>query len=196
MAEYRLTPPLSEADVRQLRVGDLVTLEGHIFGLRDATLIKMFDRGVPPPVNLNGAVCLHTAPNVRKVNGGYEKVCIGTTTSSRMDRFTPGLMGQYGVRAIIGKGGMKEASLEAMRKYGGCYLAIVGGAAAWETERIAVIEGVWWEDLMPECLWKFRVVEFGPLIVAMDSHGQSLYAAVQERARENLARVLDRLNIA
>jgi L(+)-tartrate dehydratase beta subunit len=195
MAEYRLTTPLSEEDVRKLKVGDTVFLEGTIFGIRDANLIRMFEHNVPPPVDLTGAACIHTAPNVRKVNGGYEKVCIGTTTSSRMDRFTPGLMGQYGVRAIIGKAGMMEASMEAMKKYGGCYLAIVGGAASWETEKIQAIEGVWWEDLMPEAIWKFRVRDFGPLIVAMDSEGNNMYYQVKARARDKLADIYKRLGI-
>lgn len=196
MAEYRLAAPLSEEDVRALKVGDTVILDGIIFGIRDANLIRMFDGKVPSPVDLTGAACIHTAPNVRKVEGGYEKVCIGTTTSGRMDRFTPGLMGEYGVRAIIGKAGMYEASMEAMQRFGGVYLAIVGGAAAWETERIEAIEEVWWEDLMPEGIFKFRVKDFGPLIVAMDSHGNNLYFDIKNAAVDALPGVFERLGIS
>lgn len=196
MAEYYLKTPLTEEVVRELRVGDLVTLEGTIFGIRDANLIRMFDRKVPCPVDLTGAACIHTAPNVRKIaEGKYEPVCIGTTTSSRMDRFTPGLMGQYGVRAVIGKGGMMEASMEAMKKYGGCYLAIVGGAAAWETERILDIEDVWWEDLMPEAIWKFKTKDFGPLIVAMDSHGNNIYYDVKANAKSKLPDIYKQIGV-
>lgn len=196
MAEYRLAAPLSEEVVRALKVGDTVILDGIIFGIRDANLIRMFDGKVPSPVDLTGAACIHTAPNVRKVDGGYEKVCIGTTTSGRMDRFTPGLMGEYGVRAIIGKAGQYEASMEAMQRYGGVYLAIVGGAAAWETDKIEAIEEVWWEDLMPECIWKFRVKDFGPLIVAMDSHGNNLYFDIKKTAVDALPGVFERLGIS
>ncbi len=196
MAEYRLAAPLSEEDVRALKVGDTVILDGIIFGIRDANLIRIFDGKVPSPVDLTGAACIHTAPNVRKVEGGYEKVCIGTTTSGRMDRFTPGLMGEYGVRAIIGKAGQYEASMEAMQRYGGVYLAIVGGAAAWETDKIEAIEEVWWEDLMPECIWKFRVKDFGPLIVAMDSHGNNLYFDIKKTAVDALPGVFERLGIS
>ena len=196
MAEYRLSAPLSEEDVRALKVGDTVILDGTIFGIRDANLIRMFDGKVPSPVDLTGAACIHTAPNVRKVEEGYEKVCIGTTTSGRMDRFTPGLMGEYGVRAIIGKAGMKEASMEALQRYGGVYLAIVGGAAAWETERIEAIEDVWWEDLLPEAIWKFRVKDFGPLIVAMDSHGNNLYFDIKDSAVNALPGVFEKLGIS
>jgi L(+)-tartrate dehydratase beta subunit len=103
-----------------------------------------------------------------------------------MDRFVPGLLEQYGVRAIIGKGGLFQDSIDAMARVGGAYLAIVGGAAALETLQIEAIEDVWWEDLMPECLWRFRVKAFGPLIVAIDAHGNSLYRRVQDRAAERI----------
>ena len=106
------------------------------------------------------AVLLHVAPNVRKTATGYEPMTVGTTTSMRMDRFTGGLLGEYGVRAIIGKGGLSEESSRAFQTYGGVYLAIVGGAASVETEQVEAIEAVYWEDLMPECLWQFRVRDF------------------------------------
>ena len=188
MAHYKLRTPLSEPDVRQLALEDTVSIDGTIFGIRDATQIRIFDQGVAPPADLSGSVCLHTAPGVRKLaDGRYEKICIGTTTSTRMDRFVPGLVEQYGVRAIVGKGGVLEGSVQAMQRAGAVYLAIVGGAAAIETMQIEEIEQVWWEDLMPECLWKFRVKDFGPLIVAIDSHGNSHYRAIQERAAARIA---------
>ena len=188
MAHYKLQTPLSEQDIRQLKLEDTVTIDGTIFGIRDATQIRIFDHGIAPPANLTGGVCLHTAPGVRKLpDGRYEKICIGTTTSTRMDRFVPGLVEQYGVRAIIGKGGVLEGSIEAMQRTGAAYLAIVGGAAALETLQIEEIEQVWWEDLMPECFWKFRVKDFGPLIVAIDSHGNSHYSAIQARAAARIA---------
>src|SRR5438876_5536427 len=188
MAHYKLQTPLSEADVRQLRLEDTVTIDGKIFGIRDATQIRIFDEGIAPPADFTGGVCLHTAPGVRKLpDGRYEKVCIGTTTSTRMNRFYPGLIKQYGVRAMVGKGGFLQDTVEAMKEYGGVYLAIVGGAAALETMQIEEIEEVWWEDLMPECLWKFRVKNFGPLIVAIDAHGNSLYKDVKKTAAERIA---------
>src|SRR5690242_12488452 len=187
MAHYRLRTPLSEADVRMLRLEDTVTIDGTIFGIRDATQIRIFDEGIAPPADLTGAVCLHTAPGVRKLpDGTYEKLSIGTTTSTRMDRFVPGLVEQYGVRAIVGKGGLLQGSIDCMAAKGAAYFAIVGGAAALETMQIEAIEQVWWEDLMPECLWKFRVKDFGPLIVAIDSHGNSLYRRIQDRAAERM----------
>lgn len=196
MTLYRLKTPLSESDVRQLQAGDSVLLDGTVFGIRDATLIHIFDYQEKPPVDLTGAVLLHTAPNVKKVGEHrYEAVCVGTTTSTRMDRFTGGLLREYGVRAIIGKGGLYEESTRLLQQLGGVYLAIVGGAAAVETVQIEEIEAVYYEELMPECLWQFRVKEFGPLTVAIDSHGHNLYFDVKARAKERLLEVQRRLEV-
>ena len=187
MAHHEITFPTDEATIRELHAGDTVTIQGHIVGIRDATQIRIFDKGGEPPFSLSGAALLHTAPNVRKrEDGGYEPMCIGTTTSARMSRFTEGLIRDHGSRAIIGKGGLLPEALEPLREHGGVYLAIVGGAAALETTQIEEIERVEWEDLMPECLWLFRVRDFGPLIVGMDTHGESLYENVQVEARKRL----------
>src|SRR5712672_752697 len=134
MAEFRFKTPLTETDVRQLRVGDSVLLDGVVFGVRDGNLIRIFDQKVAPPCDWRGAALLHTAPNVRKIGPGkYEPVSVGTTTSMRMDRFTEGLLRSYGVRAILGKGGLSAGSAELMKQYGACYLSVTGGAAAMET---------------------------------------------------------------
>ena len=188
MAHHEITFPTDEATVRELHAGDTVTIQGHIVGIRDATQIRIFDKGVRSRRSrCEGAALLHTAPNVRKrEDGGYEPMCIGTTTSARMSRFTEGLIRDHGSRAIIGKGGLLPEALEPLREHGGVYLAIVGGAAALETTQIEEIERVEWEDLMPECLWLFRVRDFGPLIVGMDTHGESLYENVQVEARKRL----------
>ena len=192
----RLAAPLRQEEVRGLSAGDVVTLDGIVYGLRDATLIRMFDHGVPPPADLGGAAVLHTAPNVtRTPDGGYAPLSVGTTTSMRMDRFTEPLLARHGVRAIVGKGGLSPASLEAFRLHGGVYLAITGGAAALETTQIEAIEAVWWEDLLPECLWRFRVRGLGPLIVGMDTHGGDLYADVLAEARSRLPEIHAKLGL-
>src|SRR5438128_12175614 len=201
MAHYDLTMPITEAQARALRVDDTVTLNGTLFGLRDATLIHMFDRGRKARFDLSGHAAIHTAPSVRKVERsaehptGYAPVCIGTTTSDRMERFTRPLMQQYGVRLVIGKGGLRDGSLQAFRELGGAYLAIIGGTAALETTWIEAIEDVDLDDLNPESLWKFRVRDFGPLRVAMDSHGGSLYVAVDTDARAKRAAALAALGV-
>ena len=187
MAHHEIRFPTQADAVRGLHVGDTVTIQGHIIGIRDATQIRIFDHGQAPPMSLEGAALLHTAPNVRKLaDGRYEPMCIGTTTSARMSRFTEGLVRDHHARAIIGKGGLLPDALGPLGEHGGVYLAIVGGAAALETTQIEEIEQVEWEDLMPECLWRFRVADFGPLIVAMDTHGESLYENVQVEARKRL----------
>ena len=175
MAKHEVTFPITDPqEILKLRAGDEVTVQGHIIGIRDRTQIRIFDQGVEPPMDLSGAFLLHTAPNVRKVSedadgrGTYEKICIGTTTSARMVRVTEPLGEQYGVRALC-------------------------GAAALETTQIEEIEEVMWEELMPECLWKFRVKDFGPLTVGIDAHGNSLYHDVQESAQEKLKELFARL---
>jgi L(+)-tartrate dehydratase beta subunit len=194
VSSKRLAFPASEEAIRELRAGDEVTVDGHIIGIRDRTQIRIFDQGVAPPLDLNGAFLLHTAPNVRKVGEGkYEKICIGTTTSARMVRFTEPLGAQYGVRAICGKGGLPDEAIEPMQRLGMVYFAIVGGAAALETTQIEEIEEVYWEELMPECLWKFRVKDFGPLTVGIDAQGNSLFHDVQERAKKKLEELNARL---
>ena len=192
--ERRLTFPASEEAIRELRAGDSVLVDGHIIGIRDRTQVRIFDQGVAPPIDLTGAFLLHTAPGVRKLEGGkYEKVCIGTTTSARMVRFTEPLGRDYGVRAIAGKGGLPDEAIEPMAKHGMVYFALVGGAAALETTQIEEIEDVYWEELMPECLWKFRVKDFGPLTVGIDAHGNSLYHDVQAEAAKRLEDLYARL---
>lgn len=199
--EHRFTTPVTEEQVRSLRVGDTVILDGLLFGIRDATQIHMFDRGRKTRFDLRGHAVIHTAPNVRKVEkndqfpSGYASVCIGTTTSDRMERFTRPLMEQYGVRFVIGKGGLREGSAAAFQEIGGAYLAIVGGAAALETTWIEQIEDVDLDDLNPESLWKFRIRGFGPLLVGMDSHGGSLYTEVKKTAQERRAAALKSLGV-
>lgn len=188
-----LSAPLDAATTADLRVGDEVWLDDTVWGVRDASLIRMFDENRHPGVDLDGAVFMHTAPSVREEHGRYVPVSVGTTTSMRMDRFTRGCL-TLGVRAIIGKGGLSADSLAALGEQGGVYLAITGGAASWETLQIEEIEDVVWTDLMPECLWKFRVKKFGPLFVTMDTTGRSAYEDVRARAeerREKAYRLLD-----
>ncbi len=201
MAHHDFTMPVTEAQVRALRVNDTVTLNGTLYGIRDATQIHLFDRGRKTRFDLSGHAVVHTAPNVKKVDKsathptGYAPVCIGTTTSGRMERFSRPLMQQYGVRMIIGKGGLRADSSAAFKDLGGAYLAIIGGTAALETTWVEAIEDVDLDDLNPESLWKFRVRGFGPLLVAMDSHGGSLYDAVNVAAQAKRAGALASLGI-
>ena len=201
MTEHVFTMPVSEADIRKLKIGDHVVLQDTLFGIRDATLIHLFDHGRKTRLDLNGHAVIHTAPNVKKVpvsNScpvGYEQVCIGTTTSQRMERFTRPLMERDGVRMIIGKGGLGEESAKAFQELGGVYLAIIGGTAALETTWIKQILDVDMDDLNPESLWQFRIKDFGPLRVAMDAHGGSLYDAVRSNTDNKRPAALARMGV-
>jgi len=201
MADHVLHLPVTEAQVRVLRVNDMVTLEGPLFGIRDANQIALFDQGRTTRFDMRGHAAIHTAPNVRTVPKsaqhptGYAPVCVGTTTSARMERFTRPLMEKLGVRLIVGKGGLGSGSLEAFSQLGGAYLAIIGGTAALETTWVEAIEDVDLDDLNPESLWKFRVRGFGPLLVAMDSHGGSLYKDVDAETRSRRANTLAKLGV-
>ena len=201
MTHHTFHMPVTEQQVRALRVNDTVTLEGALFGIRDANQIALFDKGRKTRFDMRGHAAIHTAPNVRKVEKspanptGYEPICVGTTTSARMERFTRPLMEQTGVRLIIGKGGLGEPSKEAFAALGGAYLAIIGGTAALETTWVEAIEDVDMDDLNPESLWKFRVKGFGPLLVAMDSAGGSLYDEVDRKARSRRANTLAKLGV-
>jgi L(+)-tartrate dehydratase beta subunit len=202
MTHHTLEMPITPEQVRDLKVGDMVTLEKTLFGIRDATLIHMFDRDRRTRLDLQGHALIHTAPNVHRVPAtleapvGYTPFCIGTTTSMRMERFTRPLMQREGVRIIIGKGGMGEETLAAFRELGGAYLAIVGGAAALETTWIEQIEDVDLDDLHPESLWQFRIRHFGPLLVGMDSHGGSLFADNQKEVASRRDAVLKSIGAA
>ena len=201
MAHHNLDMPISDAQVRALRAGDTVTLQRTLYGIRDATQIAMFDRGRTTAFDMRGHAVVHTAPNVRRVPvsdafpAGYEALCVGTTTSSRMERFSAPLLSQYGVRLIVGKGGMHQGSLAAFAEFGGAYLAVVGGAAALQTSWIETIEAVDMDDLNPESLWRFRIRDFGPLLVGMDSHGGSLYNTVDDEVAQRRAAVLAKLGV-
>jgi L(+)-tartrate dehydratase beta subunit len=144
---------------------------------------------------------IHTAPNVKKMPvsnefpAGYQSICVGTTTSARMERFSRPLMTEYGVRLIIGKGGLGDASKSAFADLGGAYLAIIGGTAALETTWITAIEDVDLDDLNPESLWRFAIKDFGPLLVAMDAHGGSLYDSVAATAAERRAKALASMGV-
>ena len=196
MATHEVTFPITdEQEILKLRAGDEVTVAGphHRHPRPDADpdlrpgrrAADGPERRVPPA---------HRAGRAQaRPRASYEKVCIGTTTSARMVRFTEPLGAQYGVRAICGKGGFPDEAIEPMQRLGMVYFAIVGGAAALETTQIEEIEEVAWEELMPECLWKFRVKDFGPLTVGIDAHGNSLYHDVQARAQEKLKELFARL---
>ncbi len=182
--EYQLETPLTDEDVRKLEIGDIVYLSGLIYTLRDRAhqrAIEYKAQGKALPIDLRGAVIYHCGPIVKEEKEKWYIVVAGPTTSARLNRIEPEFIEKFGVKGIIGKGGMDNGVLEAMVEYGCVYLAFPGGCAVLAASFIEKVEGVEWYDLgMAEAIWKLRVKNFGPLIVAMDTHGDSIYNNVAE----------------
>ncbi len=194
-----LRTPLSERAVRSLKAGDTVRLNGTIYTGRDEMhlrALEMHERGEPLPIDLKGAALYHCGPIVRKDNDVWTLVAAGPTTSARMNALEPRFIEAFGVRAIIGKGGMSQPTIDAMKKHGCVYLAITGGAAVLAAKGVKRVVGAEWLDLgMPEAIWKFEVEDFGPLIVGIDTNGDSIYARVEADIRRNLPSVRKKLRI-
>lgn len=196
----RLEAPLSYETVRSLRVGDVVSLSGVIYTGRDEVhlrALEMHERGEELPVDLKGAALYHCGPIVKKVNDRWIVVAAGPTTSTRMNSLEPKFIETFGVRAIIGKGGMSQSTVEVMKKCGCVYLVITGGAAVLAARDVKKVLGVQWLDLgMPEALWVLEVESLGPLIVGIDAHGNSLFKRVDEEVRKNLPAARKRLGFS
>jgi fumarate hydratase subunit beta len=181
---------LSEEAVRRLNAGDEVFLSGPVFTARDEAhmrALEMHERKEPLPFELNGTAVYHCGPIMVKDMDGWKLVAAGPTTSSRMNSLEPAFIRTFGVRAIIGKGGMSRPTVEAMMECGCVYLAFTGGAAVIAAQGISRVKGVDWLDLgMPEAVWHLEAEGFGPLIVAIDAHGHSLYDDVGRKVAENV----------
>ncbi|QAT49458.1 fumarate hydratase [Caproiciproducens sp. NJN-50] len=186
MKSYTFTTPLSEADMRKLETGDVVYLSGHIFTARDMAHLRMkrlLKENKPLPKPFEGAALFHAGPVVLKNKDGTWKLnVIGPTTSIRMEPYAE-MVGSIGVRAVIGKGGMGEDTLEACRKYGYVYLQAAPGCAAKLAQGIERINDVTWFELgMPEAMWDLQSSRFGPLVVGMDTKGNSIYKDLRTSA--------------
>lgn len=176
--------PMDEATVRSLKVGEVVNITGKVITARDEAHIRAMeylDEGKDVPDCLFGCTLYHCGPIIVENEGGYELIAAGPTTSARMNSLEPRFIKEFGVRAIIGKGGMSSEVAEAMKECGCVYLAATGGAAVTLAEGLSRVEGVEWKDLgMAEAVWRFDSNHLGPLVVAMDCHGNSLYEDVRE----------------
>ena len=192
--EVSLTTPLRREDIADLDVGDVVHLSGTIFTARDMAHIRIMEylrEGKQLVEDLDGAAVFHAGPVVTKNEGEWELVVIGPTTSMRMEPFSETLFGKLGVKALIGKGGMGEGTQEALRKYCGVYLLSAPGCAVVQSKAVRRVLRVNWLDLgVPEAMWVLEVKEWGPLIVAMDSQGNSLFKEVRERALSRISDIL------
>ena len=199
LAVFKLRTPISEGDVRKLKVNDILFLTGTIVTARDAAhkkALEQFNRGKPLPINLQGLVVFHCGPIVKKDNEKWLIVSAGPTTSTRMEQFEDEFIKAFKVRVVIGKGGMGKKTTEAMKKYGAVYVAFTGGAGVLAAKAIKNVKAVeWLQDLgMAEALWVFEVEEFGPLTVAIDSHGNNLFEEVKKKAEENRTKIYEKLS--
>ena len=189
MAEYFLTLPISEEETRKLRIGDVVYLSGIIYTARDMAHLKLktlFENNQPLPYNFEGEAVFHAGPVCLKENDSWNLNVSGPTTSIRMEPYAE-FTGTFGVRFVIGKGGMGEGTREACKKYGYVYLQAAPGCAAKLAQGVRQVKGVTWFDLgMPEAIWKLEVSNFGPLVVGMDTHGESIYSNVKQAATERM----------
>jgi tartrate/fumarate subfamily iron-sulfur-dependent hydro-lyase alpha chain/tartrate/fumarate subfamily iron-sulfur-dependent hydro-lyase beta chain len=177
---HHLTTPLTQDDIMELQAGDIVYLSGTIYTARDEAhlrILELTDGGKPLPFDLEGAVLYHCGPLMQKNKGGWRTVAAGPTTSARMTDMTPQVLDNYNVRAIIGKGGMKNIAQVLEDRC--VYLAYTGGCAALAVDMIKDVRDVHWLDLgMPEAVWVLEVENFGPLIVGVDAKGRDLYEEV------------------
>jgi fumarate hydratase class I len=184
--EIVLEPPITEEQIRQLKVGDVVRINGIIYTGRDAIHKYLMDHD--SPVDLNGQIIYHCGPVVLKdENGNWQVKAAGPTTSIREEPYQGEIMKKFGVRAVIGKGGMGAKTLQALKEHGGVYLNAIGGAAQYYADCIRSVEGV---DLLefgiPEAMWHLRVENF-TAVVTMDSHGNSLHEDIEKSSLEKLA---------
>lgn len=187
MKKVKLNTPLKEVDIRNLRIGDVAYISGNIYTSRDMGHMKMQDvieKGKNLPVDFTGGVIFHAGPVVKQKNNGYELSVIGPTTSIRMEPYSD-FVGNLGVRVIIGKGGMEEGTSEALKKYGMVYLQAPPGCAVVLGEKVKRIKDVFWKELgVPEALWILEVEDFGPLVVGMDSKGNSIYRDIKIKGKK------------
>jgi len=195
---FKLKTPISEKDVRKLKVNDILYITGTIVTTRDAAhkkALEQFKQGKPLPINLEGLAVFHCGPIVKKEDDRWVVVVAGPTTSMRMEQFEDEFLKAFKVRVVIGKGGMGKKTTDTMQKYGAVYGAFTGGAGVLAAKAIKNVKTVeWLQDLgMPEALWVFDVEEFGPLTVAIDSHGNNLFEEVKRKAEESRTKIYEKL---
>lgn len=174
----KLSTPLSEEDVKELKVGDLVEISGVIVTARDKAYDRVIDLKEKEklPLNLENGVIYHCGPLTKKTEGEWKIFSAGPTTSNRLDENQVKFVEKTGVRGLIGKGGVGKQVGEKIGKLGCVYLAFTGGAGAMASKSIKSVQDVFWMDLgRAEAMWVLKVENFGPLVVGVDPDGNNLY---------------------
>lgn len=193
--EYHLKTPVTDAEIRKLRVGEVIYVSGTLITARDEAHVKaleLHEKGEKPPVDFRGVGVFHCGPIMRKKGKGWEVVAAGPTTSTRMEIFEDKFIEAFHPAVIIGKGGMGDRTSKACQKHGCVYASFTGGAALLGAMGIKKVKEVHWlEELgMPECLWVYETQDFGSLIVTIDTHGGNLTADVGKKVNANRDRLL------
>jgi len=199
MATYKLKTPISEEQIRKLKVNDVLYVTGTVVTARDQAhkrALDYFKEGKSLPINLEGLAVFHCGPVMSKQEDKWIAVAAGPTTSTRMDIFEDEFIKNFKVRVVIGKGGMGKKTTDAMAKYGAVYGAFTGGAAILAAKAIKNVRSVEWLDLgMPEAMWIFDADEFGPLAVAIDSHGNNLFTDIAKIVEGNKQKIYQKLGL-
>lgn len=196
--EYHLKTPVPEAEIRKLKVGDVVYVTGIVITARDeahSKALELHEKGEKLPVDFKGIGVFHCGPIMRRTDKGWEVVAAGPTTSTRMEIFEDKFIETFRPAFIIGKGGMGDRTAKACQKFGCVYTAFTGGAALLGAKGIKKVLNVYWlEDLgMPECLWVYETQDFGPLIVSIDTYEGNLTAEVAKKVNSNRDRLISEM---
>lgn len=177
MKEYRLKTPVTEEDIKDIRIGDIVYLEGTLVTCRDVAHRRVVEEGLELPVDVRGKAILHAGPIIKdNGNNEYEMISVGPTTSMRMEKFEEEFIKETGVKLVVGKGGMGPGTERGCKKYKALHLVYPAGNAVFAATKVNQIMDAQWKDLgMPETLWVCDVSNYGPLIVSIDTFGDNLF---------------------
>jgi fumarate hydratase subunit beta len=199
MTTYRFRTPISEREVRKLRVNDTIYITGTVVTARDAAhrrALELHEDGKKLPVNLEGLALFHCGPIVKKERDRWRVVAAGPTTSSRMEPFEDEFIKSFRIRVVAGKGGMGKKTADAMKRYGAVYGAFTGGAAVLAAKAVKQVKSVEWSDLgMPEAMWILEVGDFGPLTITIDAHGNNLFAEVRSKVDKEKQKIYKKLGL-
>lgn len=195
MTEYHLTTPISEDDISKLQKGDILFISGTVFTARDEAHMELIKDGGIDDFDMTGLVLYHCGPVMKEEGGEWKIISAGPTTSYRMETLEPDFLDMFKVKMIIGKGGMGEKTKTALKRNNVVYATFTGGAGALAAKGLGKVKGVHYlEKLgMAEAVWLFEANEFGPLIVSMDAHGNSLHDEVNKLSKKKLEDILGRL---
>ncbi|MDR0321082.1 MAG: FumA C-terminus/TtdB family hydratase beta subunit [Treponema sp.] len=171
-----ITLPINNEEIRALHAGDIIYLSGTLVTGRDDVHRRVVEEGIMSPIDLNGNAIYHAGPIVRQAGNEWEVISIGPTSSIRMEKWACDFIAKTGVKVMIGKGSMGEKTTAACKEYGAIHCVYPGGCAVLGASQINKINNCFWQELgMAECLWVMESLQFGPLIVSIDTHGRNLF---------------------